>query len=579
MKASWALAVATAALSPVAAECAAPSSDSDSSSSAQSQCHCLPGDSCWPSTETWNSLNSTVGGRLVATVPVGLPCHDPTYDEAACKTLQNNWHHPQVHLDSSSSVMQTFFANQSCDPFTAESRSCELGNYVSYAVDVSSSDDVIAAIQFAQTNNIRFVIRNTGHDYFGRSTGAGALSVWMHHLHDIEYQDWSDSNYEGPSFKVAAGTMGYQILEAASEKNLVVVTGECPTVGVAGGFIQGGGHSALSTTFGLGADQTLEFEVVTADGKLVTANRSQNSDLFWALSGGGAGNYGVVMSVTVKAHPDVKVSGAGVQFAATGISSETFDQAVSKFHSLLPQMIDQGVTVIYQMTSAFFAINPVTGYNKTTDEIQSILQPFLDELSDLGIKYKASWTEYESYHDHYNKYMGPLPWGNLEVATYQYGGRLVPRNALDSNPSGIGSALRNLTQQGVIAVGVGLNVSSPGDVSNAVFPEWRRAAVTVQFGTSWNETAPWADMIADQDRITNEYVPQLEAVTPGGGTYQNEANFRQPNWQETFFGDNYSPLLEVKQKYDPKNFFYVLKGVGSEAWTVAEDGRMCRSGN
>ena len=67
-------------------------------------------------------------------------------------------------LDSSSSVMQTFFANQSCDPFTAESRSCELGNYVSYAVDVSSSDDVIAAIQFAQTNNIRFVIRNTGHE-------------------------------------------------------------------------------------------------------------------------------------------------------------------------------------------------------------------------------------------------------------------------------------------------------------------------------------------------------------------------------------------------------------------------------
>lgn len=60
--------------------------------------------------------------------------------------------------------MQTFFANQSCDPFTEESRACELGNYVSYAVDVSSSDDVIAAIQFAQKNNIRFVIRNTGHE-------------------------------------------------------------------------------------------------------------------------------------------------------------------------------------------------------------------------------------------------------------------------------------------------------------------------------------------------------------------------------------------------------------------------------
>jgi hypothetical protein len=60
--------------------------------------------------------------------------------------------------------MQTYFANQSCDPFTPESKPCVLGNYVSYAVNVSSSDDVVAAISFAQSNNIRFVIRNTGHE-------------------------------------------------------------------------------------------------------------------------------------------------------------------------------------------------------------------------------------------------------------------------------------------------------------------------------------------------------------------------------------------------------------------------------
>jgi hypothetical protein len=67
-------------------------------------------------------------------------------------------------IESSSSIMQTYFANQSCDPFTAESKPCLLGNYVNYAVDVSSSDDVIAAVKFAQKNNIRFVIRNTGHE-------------------------------------------------------------------------------------------------------------------------------------------------------------------------------------------------------------------------------------------------------------------------------------------------------------------------------------------------------------------------------------------------------------------------------
>ncbi|OQE34805.1 hypothetical protein PENCOP_c015G05357 [Penicillium coprophilum] len=541
-----------------------------------SDCHCLPGDTCWPAPSVWASLNDTVDGRLIATVPIGTPCHAPNYDAAACAALKANWTKPEPHLESSSSVMQTYFANQTCDPFTAKSKPCLLGNYVNYAVNVSSSDHVVAAVNFARENNIRFVIRNTGHDYLGRSTGAGALSVWTHHLNDIEYKDWSSPTYRGPAFKVAAGVVGYQILEAASAKGLVVVTGECPTVGLAGGYTQGGGHSALSTKFGLGADNTLEFEVVTAAGKLVKASRSENVDLFWALSGGGAGNYGVVMSIVVKAYQDAPIAGAALQFTAANITTDTFYEAVSQFHSLLPAMIDQGVTVIYQMTSSAFIINPITAYNQTTDDVKAILKPFASKLARLNIKYKASFSQSDSYYDHYNKYMGPLPWGNLAVANFQYGGRLIPRKTLEQNPHGMGSALRNLTQAGVIAVGVGMNVSAPVNVSNAVFPALRNAAVTMQIGTLWNETAPWSKMIADQYKMTTEYVPQLEAVTPDSGCYQNEANFRQPNWKHTFFGNNYPRLLAVKRKWDPSSFFYALKAVGSDVWSVSNSGRMCR---
>ena len=128
------------------------------------QCHCLPGDKCWPSTSAWSALNHTIGGRLVATVPIGTPCHAPTYNAAACAALKSNWTLPETHLESSSSVMQTFFANQSCDPWTATASPCKLGNYVDYAVNVSSATDVVAAVNFARTNNIRFVIRNTGHE-------------------------------------------------------------------------------------------------------------------------------------------------------------------------------------------------------------------------------------------------------------------------------------------------------------------------------------------------------------------------------------------------------------------------------
>jgi hypothetical protein len=60
--------------------------------------------------------------------------------------------------------MEPYFANQSCDPFTAQDKPCVLGNYVSYAVNVSSTDDAVATLEFAKSNNIRLVIRNTGHE-------------------------------------------------------------------------------------------------------------------------------------------------------------------------------------------------------------------------------------------------------------------------------------------------------------------------------------------------------------------------------------------------------------------------------
>ncbi|KAL4808590.1 hypothetical protein BDV18DRAFT_150977 [Aspergillus unguis] len=544
---------------------------------ASSDCHCLPGDSCWPSTSQWDALNSTVNGRLIATVPIGSPCHDPTYDATACEALQNDWNLPQTHYVSSSSVMQQFFANRSCDPFTEESSPCELGNYVSYAVDVSSSDDVVAAIKFAQDNNIRFVIKNTGHDYLGRSTGAGALSVWTHNLKDIEYLDWSDSTYSGPAYKLGSGVQGFDVLEATHPQGHVLVGGECPTVGLAGGYTQGGGHSALSTNFGLGADQTLSFEVVTASGEVVTASRTENTDLYWALSGGGAGNYGVVLSLVVKAHPSEIVSGAYLAFSTANLTESVYTDAIEHFHRLLPDMIDAGTTVIYQILPGYFLIKPLTAYNKTSDEVKTILEPFTTELDGLDIPFTVSYTQYDSYYDHYDKYMGPLPNGNLDVGDFTYGGRLLPRSVIESNPGGIASALYNFTSQGVVVVGVGLDVSKSNDVDNAIFAPWREAAVTMQFGVTLGNTDSWDKILADQQTVTNELSPQLEELTPNSGTYENESNFLQPNWKQVFFGDNYDKLSQIKSKWDPNNFFYAYKGVNSDYWTVSEDGRMCKA--
>jgi FAD/FMN-containing dehydrogenase len=209
-------------------------------------------------------------------------------------------------------MMTPFFTNNSCNPFDPSSMTCTMGDYVHYAVNVSTVAHVQATIAFAQRHNIRFVIRNTGHDFMGKSTGYGALSIWTHYVTGMEIVNFSDDFYTGPAVKAMAGTQVGDLYDFTHAAGYAVIGGECSTVGWSGGYTSGGGHSALTSWKGLAADQTLEFEVILADGRLVTASRSENSDLWWALSGGGPGNYGIVWSLTSKVYPDIIVTGANI---------------------------------------------------------------------------------------------------------------------------------------------------------------------------------------------------------------------------------------------------------------------------
>jgi FAD/FMN-containing dehydrogenase len=89
---------------------------------------------------------------------------------------------------------------------------------------------------------------------------------------------------------VGAGLQAWEVLEHAERYNVTLVATTAPsclTVGLYGGWITGGGHSPLSSKFGLGADQVLDLKIVTADGRYVTANPQTNQDLFFAMRGGG----------------------------------------------------------------------------------------------------------------------------------------------------------------------------------------------------------------------------------------------------------------------------------------------------
>ena len=85
------------------------------------------------------------------------------------------------------------------------------------------------AVNFARSLNLRLVIRNTGHDYNGRSVGKGALSIWTHGLKEIQYvEKYKSSGYSGPVFKVGAGVQGFELLQAADKYGVSAVAGICP---------------------------------------------------------------------------------------------------------------------------------------------------------------------------------------------------------------------------------------------------------------------------------------------------------------------------------------------------------------
>ncbi|KAL6161534.1 hypothetical protein ACJBU6_00644 [Exserohilum turcicum] len=186
---------------------------------------------------------------------------------------------------------------------------CTQGGYAEYAVKVSDVAQMQLAVNLARNLNLGLVVRNTGHDYNGRSVGKGALSIWTHGLKEIKYvEKYISPTYEGPVFKLGAGVQGFELYQAADKLGVSAVAGICPTVGVTGGYSTGGGHLPLMQLFGVGADRIVALEVVLARGRFATATPEVNSHLYWAMLGGGGGTFGVIASAMAKTHRRVPVT-------------------------------------------------------------------------------------------------------------------------------------------------------------------------------------------------------------------------------------------------------------------------------
>ncbi|OTA81898.1 hypothetical protein M434DRAFT_203397 [Hypoxylon sp. CO27-5] len=554
--------------------------------------HCknIPGDSNWPTSAHWNALNETVNGRLISTVPLASVCHSEgtfaLYNETACATLQTEWDWSQVHFETPAAIMPAWF-QESCNPFSPASQPCELGNYATYSINVTGVDDVVAGINFAKAHEVRLVIKNTGHDLAGKSTGTGALSLWMHNVKGSEIiPKYKSNHYTGPAIKVGAGVLGLEAHQAASNAGYSVVAGNCPSVSLPGGYSQGGGHSGLSSKYGLAADNVLEWEVVTASGEHLIATPENNEDLYWALSGGGGGTYAVVMSMTARLHQDGPIGGGYLTFDNRTVGNDTFWRAVGMFNQRLPAMMeDGGNTFAYSLASSAFGIYNLVAPNRSAADVRALLQPFLTDLKALGVPYNCTTHESANYFEQLSRDYGPFPDGPFQTSAL-IGSRLIPKTILldAADNDALTQVLRNTASGSDFAMlmqSLDVNDSKPLSTSpvagNAVLPAWRATALHAIVTAPWDWTVPRAEMERREDVLANEITPAFIAVTPGSGTYLNEANFAQDDWQEQFYGSNYAHLLAIKGKYDPDSLFYATETVGSDRWEEDAEGRLCRT--
>ncbi|KAK0744880.1 hypothetical protein B0T21DRAFT_281433 [Apiosordaria backusii] len=564
-----------------------------------SNCKNIPGDSSWPGDSDWSTLNETLGGRLIASVPLAAVCHHEPfniYDEEKCKTVKDGWDKPETHFSEPVEFNAPIFQNATCDPFTSADQKCDLGNYVSYAVNLSTDtavDDVKAGLDFATKHNIRVVIKNTGHDYLGKSTGKGALSFWTHNLKNISIiENYTSDDYTGPAAKIGAGVQGFEVLTAANDAGYRVLPGSCPTIGVAGGFTQGGGHSILTSKHGMAADNVLEWEVVTANGTLITATPKDNQDLHFALSGGGGGTFGVVLSTTMRVFPDGKIGGSNnFTFAAASEKDEdvtAFWDAVASVQNLSVAFTEAGNSLVYLLYAwPDPKVPALTTYSvtipdcDTTECVDEVMKPFTDDLTAKGIKYEYSAKVSGSLLEHYNSSFGPLPYGWYPVSQVT-GGRLIPRAVVADGEKGrnLTATMRMAIQEEGFTMGCVASNAKAGlreGMVSSVNPAWREAVAFCLIVGKWDYGVPREEMMKMQRSLTEVVQPAMDAATPGGGAYLNEANYQQEDWQEQFYGlENYKNLRNVKDKWDSMGVFYAMTAVGSEDWEIDGDGRICK---
>lgn len=405
--------------------------------------------------------------------------------------------------------------------------------------------DVIASVNFAREHELDLAIHGGGHNGAGLALVDNGLVIDLTPMKSIRVDP--DAN----TVRVEGGCTWGEVDQTTHAFGLAVPSGIISTTGVAG-LTLGGGHGYLTRKYGLTIDNLLEVDVVLADGSFVTANKDKNSDLFWAVRGGG-GNFGVVTSFLFQAHPVKSVYGGPIIWPIDQAEEilrwyRDFIQNAPEdlngwfgFHrvptgSPLPEKLHgaHGCVITWCYTG------PMDRAEEVFKPIRELGTPVLDMMGPMP--YPALQSMFDQLY-----YPPGLQWywkadfvkdisDDAVKLHMQYGSNL-PTELCTMHLYPINGSVHD--------VGKNDTAFSYRDVT------WSRVIVGV-------DKDP-----ANADRITEwarEYWKALHPLSAGGGY----VNFMMEEGEDRIratYRDNYDRLVKVKSKYDPGNLFHVNQNI------------------
>jgi FAD/FMN-containing dehydrogenase len=551
-----------------------------------------PGDSAWPSAGSWDRFSQQVGGRLVKVESPFAACLEaPSSADCArvFKAVRNPYYlGDEVGLTQSLGWVGAWTSQPSA-----------------YAVMAESTEDVVAAVNFARQHSLRLVVKGGGHSYQGTSNAADSLLIWTRRMNAVTLHDaFIGVGCEGQHPpKHAWG----QVYDAVTTKGgRYVQGGGCLTVGVAG-LIQSGGFGSFSKAYGMAAASLLQAEIVTADGAVRIANACTNPDLFWGIKGGGGGSLGVVTRLTLETHSLPLFFGA--VFATIKATSDVaFRRLIDKVLSLYSEKLlnpSWGEQIAFRPGNVLAIAMVFQGLDQQQAEMT--WRPFFDWLvafpEDFNVVEPPRILAAPARHFWDPGFLKELPglvladdrpgtsednifWAsNLEEAgqvLHAYQSAWLPASLLQTDERRtLADALFAAAQHWGVTLHFNKGLAgAPAEAIEAARNTAMNPDVLEAFALlicAAKEPPAYAGVPGHEPHLeaarthaeaVNKAMNEVRKLLPRVGSYLAESDFFDENWQRSFWGPNYAKLLAVKEKYDPEGLFFVHHGVGSERWDV-----------